>query len=766
MDPLSITSSAIAIISLVESVRQRVTQLRQLHHELPGRLHAIHNEVADFEVVLRQVLKSITDGDATAVASSRGRDLFDLLDRATPVLHALKTVVEQISINCAADRHFLFRANAWREKQETLQFLQNDILRIKSSLNVILGAAASQDVARVQLSLEAISIDTSASAKKQDEYGLAILESQRSVQDRIDKVEGMLQEQSERFFENLAAYYPSWPDRALAYRRRHSPPPTSPSPPKSRNNLDTTNLRLMSSVSMCRKSCHCSCHVRKGSIMPRFTDRVLGRLFVDYAGIPLLGSQCDTNDCQTHKQSSATVEYWFPLGWFWSNILQFEMSYRTNMGPQFQLRTLRRVPDDAACVNFALNGNINGLRDLFSRGLASPQDVSETRGYSVLRWALYGKQYETCKFLYYEGADADYRPLSKYDNSARNKASDILTQGNLPEAALEHLRCLTDSSEWVDEQNFTTLHQIVIQKRHTSLEEEIIQQADNIDVPDAMGRTPLLWAAARGDSRAVALLLKHGADPNTMDLQMSPPLSYAADRGHALCSHLLLDAGAQPDPVIPGGYKLGSSLNCAARNATDVMVLKTLLDHGADIEASGVDGKTPLIHVARTDNVIFAKLLLEYSADLNATSTDGQTPLTTAIIHNSHAVLQVLLDRWQEFSSCPRLKGPHLLQVVALYADFDTVSILTSIDHFKLMYDRELDSRKFSTYLQTRSGVDPKLTMAFEDLLSVIREGPVVGGSVENVMESGMARTCSDPGIEKEVDSSDDADFVECESEW
>ncbi len=49
------------------------------------------------------------------------------------------------------------------------------------------------------------------------------------------------------------------------------------------------------------------------------------------------------------------------------------------------LSTLRRVPDSAQSVNFALNGNIEGLKDLFIRGLASPRDVSTTRGYSVLR---------------------------------------------------------------------------------------------------------------------------------------------------------------------------------------------------------------------------------------------------------------------------------------------------------------------------------------------------------------------------------------------
>ena len=55
------------------------------------------------------------------------------------------------------------------------------------------------------------------------------------------------------------------------------------------------------------------------------------------------------------------------------------------MGPQFSLRSLRRVPDSAQCVHYATQGNIEGLRDLFGRGLASPWDVSSTRGYTLSR---------------------------------------------------------------------------------------------------------------------------------------------------------------------------------------------------------------------------------------------------------------------------------------------------------------------------------------------------------------------------------------------
>lgn len=271
-----------------------------------------------------------------------------------------------------------------------------------------------------------------------------------------------------------------------------------------------------------------------------------------------------------------------------------------------------------------------------------------------------------------------------------------------------------------------------------SLEEEMVVRPENIEAVDALGRTPLIWAAARGNEHAVTLLLGAGADPNALDIQFTNAVSYAAERDHTVCVRLLLEAGAEPDPVLPDGIKVGSALNCAARNATKPIILKSLLDFGADVEASGVEGITSLIHAARTDNASFAMLLLEYGADINATTTLGQTPLTTAIASNSHNVLQLLLDRWFEYSVCPRLQGAPLLQIVALYADIQTISILTSTDHLMLKYDQNYVAGDFATRLRQRPNVDEKLIIAFESLIDIINDEPDPRKGKEGLMESGL----------------------------
>lgn len=57
-------------------------------------------------------------------------------------------------------------------------------------------------------------------------------------------------------------------------------------------------------------------------------------------------------------------------------------------GPQLQLALRRKVPDTAQSITFAMNGDIDGLKYLFSLGLASPRDESDSRRFSLISVGL------------------------------------------------------------------------------------------------------------------------------------------------------------------------------------------------------------------------------------------------------------------------------------------------------------------------------------------------------------------------------------------
>lgn len=756
MDPLSFTASIIAIVAAAASTGRAFEELRQLCKTLPGRLHALSNEVSDIELVLHQVASVIEKRSGDPALEEQEQHIRHLLDQAGSKLHELRTIVKAFTHVAKTTKIPFFQAYAWRKNQPRLQVLQEDIKTVKCSLNILLGASNSQDMMRIRVDLETISTASSNSAQFQlsmeenlqnslvrhrDDLTSFLTRIHQQADQRISNVEQILKTQAAQLQASQLNQLGTSYGRRPSYSRP-LPPARKETQHQGIKGPEDFGMRV-TQYGVCRPGCSCRCHVQTRSSTPGLADRVFGQLFVGYAGLPLINAKCNTDTCQKNQAANISVEYWFPLGFVWSKILRLQMSYQPHIGPQFELSTLRRVPDSAQCVNFALNGNTDGLKDLFRRGLASPQDVSTTRGYSVLRWAMYGKNYQTCKFLLNAGADPDYRPIAASDNSPRNKAHQFLLMGGLCDDDVEALRCLTQGDDFIDEQNYTILHKIILGLSMANLEEEIRLHPEDVNTTDVMGRTPLAWAACRGDDRAIVTLLSHGAEVNTLDVQRSGVVGHAADRNYATCVRLLLEAGADPDIASAHGYNVGNPLNVAARNASDPLVLKTLLDFGANVDSSGVDGMTGLIHATRRDNASFATLLLEYGANINATSAAGQTPLTTAVAYNSHNVLRLLLDRWFEYGECPRLTGPHLLQIVALYADAETISILTNTDHLHLKYDSSYALGDFTSRLNERSDATEKLIAAFGELMGVIKLGPALHGhhGTEDLMESGLANS-------------------------
>jgi hypothetical protein len=80
-------------------------------------------------------------------------------------------------------------------------------------------------------------------------------------------------------------------------------------------------------------------------------------------------------------------------------------------------------------------------------------------------------------------------------------------------------------------------------------------QADQVDLdaPDRLGRTPLVYAAERGHTAVVESLIEAGACVRTRDHMGATPLHWAALRGHGDIISLLLNNGAQADAEVKGG---------------------------------------------------------------------------------------------------------------------------------------------------------------------------------------------------------------------
>jgi len=438
MDPLSIISGVIAVATTAAEVSSTLSDLRRLCKQLPGRLHALNNEVSDIEVVLYQVAKVVEKRSCSLIPTTKtDRDTIpQILKKAKTKLTELKEIIDRISSATTRGSVALFRAGLWRKEQPKLQALQEDIKAIKSNLNVILGASNSyehptafcsttplstfrrdiklcfrtnsvtrQEMMRVRLHLETFSTISAKTAQEQtaslDEFLRGVTSHQQVVKEaldqtyqqvdqRISRVEEMLKAQSAQIqasqFAQVGPYYNMGPPSS---RRRLSRAVSKDRVPRMPARSEAVGVRLTQYATVCRPGCLCTCHSQTKSTTPRFLNQMLGQLFVGYTGIPIFSPRCDTATCDKAQSPRVSFEYWFPLGVCWSQIVRLQLTYQSNIGPQLSLSTLRRVPDSAQCVSFALEGNIDGLKNLFKQGLASPRDISTTRGYSILRVSLH-----------------------------------------------------------------------------------------------------------------------------------------------------------------------------------------------------------------------------------------------------------------------------------------------------------------------------------------------------------------------------------------
>ncbi|KAK6856638.1 hypothetical protein PG995_006825 [Apiospora arundinis] len=127
------------------------------------------------------------------------------------------------------------------------------------------------------------------------------------------------------------------------------------------------------------------------------------------------------------------------------------------------------------------------------------------------------------------------------------------------------------------------------------------------NIGDALGRTPLTWAAIGGDEMAIKMMMESGkVNVNSQDRLGRTPLSYAAEHAHEEAVKLLLNWNA--DATICGEHGRGPLFWAVEGNSVEVTAQ---LLNSSDLDACDDEGQTPLIWAARKGAYRILRLLLE-----------------------------------------------------------------------------------------------------------------------------------------------------------
>lgn len=164
---------------------------------------------------------------------------------------------------------------------------------------------------------------------------------------------------------------------------------------------------------------------------------------------------------------------------------------------------------------------------------------------------------------------------------------------------------------YVNQSNTTPLYSAV-QGNKVKAVEVLLENKTDVNLISGMQHLSALhFAAMRGCTDIVDMLIEHGASIFSRDYEGNTPLILSAKAGHYLIMKALIKAGCD---VNAANYDGTTSLHYACHKARGY---QTLLDAGADPDVKDKDNITPLLMAASEGLDTVVKALVEVKCDVN-----------------------------------------------------------------------------------------------------------------------------------------------------
>jgi ankyrin repeat protein len=162
----------------------------------------------------------------------------------------------------------------------------------------------------------------------------------------------------------------------------------------------------------------------------------------------------------------------------------------------------------------------------------------------------------------------------------------------------------------------------------------------------------LLFAAGRGDTKAVAELLAGHVSVNASNREGGTPLMSACAGYQPKMVEMLLRVGANVDlAAIDGRTALHAAVGSwAPLPEKQRECVRLLLDHGAKVDVQDNSGLTPLMLAAWFGSTLSVKEFLQAGALLTAINSQGQTARDLATQKYRKEIVRMLSEAEQSSS--------------------------------------------------------------------------------------------------------------------
>jgi ankyrin repeat protein len=339
-------------------------------------------------------------------------------------------------------------------------------------------------------------------------------------------------------------------------------------------------------------------------------------------------------------------------------------------------------------------GRVDFLQLLLDHG--ADVNLRDSADITPLGWASRAGEIETSRLLLQRGANANFQ--NALGSSALQSA---VRRGHLDVALL-----IIKSGAHIDihaTDGWTPLH-VALEEGHDKLVELLIQHGANVGSRSKGGHTPLHLAALNGKLDIVKLLVGRGADPNICNGKNQKPLDLASDNKKLEVANFLsplttslggavepsassLNSRSQPNvkPNVverpkPRGKDVKHSQNerpsmHTASKYGQIEVVRSLLDHGSDIDERDASQWTALAVASMNGKLEVAKLLIERGANVNTRGEFGWTSLHFASRNGHLDVVRLLLNHGGDLNARQRSRRT-ALDLTSCYGHLEIAKLL------------------------------------------------------------------------------------------
>ena len=277
---------------------------------------------------------------------------------------------------------------------------------------------------------------------------------------------------------------------------------------------------------------------------------------------------------------------------------------------------------------------------------------------------------------------------------------------------INNLRKLFFDSQFLEHRDFPDVHMVILQIRPGNIQEEVQRSTANLDTVDSTGRSPLSWAAQRGEIEAVRVLLEYGADPNNSDNTGATPLHYAAQAKTPECLLMLIEYRAR----ITQQRRGWTALHYACAFHDDLSFVKPLLNCGADVNKRTYVRKTALSLAIVYNHLRIAAFLVEAGAHLDVLDNEGQSPLSLSIKFRRFECMKLLLRSGAKHYLLSE-GDDTLLHLVARFPDDRIIDYLSDSDLDGVDLDARNRDHLTARELLHIHNSDPDTALAFQKML-------------------------------------------------